>query len=113
MPFTNGNISIKTIFKVKEKNNFTLVKNISVIQSLSAVDVLWVEVSWRFKFISRSDHKIRENISEIREKYLRIDKSVDRSTPDSDILENLSKSGENSVLSYCGGRYLFERIDQS
>ena len=55
----------------------------------------------------------RKNISEIREKYLRIDKSVDRSTPDSDILENLSKSGENSVLSYCGGRYLFERMDQS
>ena len=113
MPFTNGNISIKTIFKVKEKNNFTLVKNISVIQSLSAVGVLWVGVSWRFNFISRSDHKIQENISEIREKYLRIDKSVDRSIPDSDILENLSKSGENSVLSYCGGRYLFERIDQS
>ena len=70
-------------------------------------------MEWRFNFISRSDHKIQENISEIREKYLRIDKSVDRSIPDSDILENLSKSGENSVLSYCGGRYLFERIDQS
>ena len=90
-----------------------MVKNISVIQRLS---VSWcsgslMEIEIQIYFQIRQFN--RKNISEIREKYLRIDKSVDRSTPDSDILENLSKSGENSVLSYCGGRYLFERIDQS
>ena len=88
-----------------------MVKNISVIQRLS---VSWCSGSlMEIQIYFQIRQFNRKNISEIREKYLRIDKSVDRSIPDSDILENLSKSGENSVLSYCGGRYLFERIDQS
>ena len=49
-------------------------------------------------FVSRSDQKIGKNIFEFREKYFRISKSIDRSTPDSDFLEELPKSGENSVL---------------
>ena len=62
----------------------------------------------RFKIIiSRSDKKIGKNIFEIREKYFRISKSVDGSTPNSDFLEELLKSGENLVLLYCGGRSLF------
>ena len=61
----------------------------------------------RFKIISRSDKKIGKNIFEIREKYFRISKSVDGSTPDSYFLEELPKSGENLVLLYCGGRSLF------
>ena len=47
--------------------------------------VSW-QFKWRYKFISRSDKKIGKNIFEIREKYFRIRKSVDRSTPDSDFL---------------------------
>ena len=43
--------------------------------------------------------KSEKNISEFQ--------SVDRSTPDSDFLEELPKSGENLVLSYCGGRSFF------
>ena len=39
-----------------------------------------------------------KNIFEIREKYVRISKSVDRSTPYLDFLEELPKSKENPVL---------------
>ena len=46
----------------------------------------------------RSDQKIGKNIFKIREKYFRNSKSADRSTPDSDFLEEMPKSGENSVL---------------
>ena len=63
----------------QRKNNFTLVKNISVIQSLSHQSVGVLEMG-RFKIISRSDKKIGKNIFEIREKYFRISKLVDRST---------------------------------
>ena len=76
-----------------------MVRNISVIQSLS---VSWCSESyawrWSFKFISISDKKIGKNIFEIRKKYFRISKSVDRSTPHSDFLEEVPKSGENLVV---------------
>ena len=42
--------------------------------------------------------KIGKNIFEIRQKYFRISKSVDRSTPHSDFLEEVPKSGENLVV---------------
>ena len=56
----------------------------------------------------RSDEKIGKNVFQIRGKYFRISQSVDMYTRfDSDFLKEFPKSGENSVLSKCGGRSLF------
>ena len=46
------------------------------------------------KFITRN----REKYFEIREKYFRISKTIDKSTPHSDFLKEFPKSGLNSVL---------------
>ena len=55
--------------------------------------------------------QIREENREIyfqnQRKYFRISESADRSTSDSDFLEELPKNGENLVLLYFVGRSLF------
>ena len=50
------------------------------------------------KYTFRIFVDVGKNIFKIREKYFRNSKSADRSTPDSDFLEEMPKSGENLVL---------------
>ena len=82
-------------FQNQRKNYFTLVKNISVIQSLSVSQFVF------FKFNGDSNlfqDQIGKNIFEIGLKYFRISTPVDRSIADPDFQEDLPKNGENSVV---------------
>ena len=60
-------------------------------------DTTNLSVPTRGELLVRSENREKKNFG-IKEKYFRISKSVDRSTPDSDFLE-LPKRGENWVLS--------------